>query len=127
MDFGCTASSFHRRTEKHIAADALRRWLSLDWTTAMAKPRGTDGSLLLSLPWTLAALAVSLAPHVQFLPFWITGAFFICAAWRYIIEKRRRPLPSTWFRAALALVCFLGVLATYSSVSGSGRVLLCSQ
>ena len=86
----------------------------------MAKPRGTDGSLLLSLPWTLAALAVSLAPHVQFLPFWITGAFFICAAWRYIIEKRRRPLPSTWFRAALALVCFLGVLATYSSVSGVG-------
>jgi len=25
-----------------------------------------------------------------------------------------------WFRAALALVCFLGVLATYSSVSGVG-------
>jgi transglutaminase-like putative cysteine protease len=87
---------------------------------AMARARGTDGSLLLSLPWTLAALAVSLAPHVVFLPFWITGAFFICAAWRYVIEKRRRPLPSTWFRAALALLCFLGVLATYSSVSGVG-------
>jgi transglutaminase-like putative cysteine protease len=86
----------------------------------MGKPRGTDGSLLLSLPWTLAALAVSLVPHVQFLPLWITGAFFICATWRYIIEKRRRPLPSMWFRAALALVCFLGVLATYSSVSGVG-------
>lgn len=86
----------------------------------MAKPRGTDGSLLVSLPWTLTALAVSLAPHVLFLPFWITGAFFICAAWRYIIEKRRRTLPSIWLRAALALLCFLGVLATYSSVSGVG-------
>ena len=86
----------------------------------MVRPRGTDGSLLASLPWTLVALAVSLAPHVLFLPFWITGAFFVCAGWRYVMEKRRRPLPSTWFRALLALVCFLGVLATYSSVSGVG-------
>ena len=86
----------------------------------MVRPRGTDGSLLASLPWTLVALAVSLAPHVQFLPFWITGAFLVCAGWRYVMEKRRRLLPSTWFRALLALVCFLGVLATYSSVSGVG-------
>ena len=28
--------------------------------------------------------------------------------------------PSTWLRAALALACFLGVLATYSSISGVG-------
>ncbi|NIV17754.1 MAG: DUF3488 domain-containing protein [Woeseiaceae bacterium] len=86
----------------------------------MAKPRGTDGSLLASLPWTLAALAVSLGPHIPFLPVWITAAFFICGAWRYLIERRRRPLPPMWFRAALALVCFLGVLGTYSSISGVG-------
>ncbi|HSG58234.1 MAG TPA: DUF3488 and transglutaminase-like domain-containing protein [Woeseiaceae bacterium] len=86
----------------------------------MAKARGTDGSLLASLPWTLAALAVSIAPHVVFLPPWITAAFFICGAWRYLIEKRRRPLPSIWFRAGLALLCFLGVLATYQSISGVG-------
>lgn len=86
----------------------------------MARPRGTDGSLLPSLPWTLAALAVSLAPHVGFLPVWITAAFFLCGAWRYLIEYRRRSLPSVWFRAALALMCFLGVLATYQSVSGVG-------
>ena len=86
----------------------------------MAKPRGTDGSLLASLPWTLAALLVALIPHVQFLPVWITAAFLICGAWRYFIERRRRSLPSTWLRALLALSCFLGVLATYSSVSGVG-------
>ena len=86
----------------------------------MAKPRGTDGSLLPSLPWTLAAVAFSLLPHMQFLPIWITGAFFFCGAWRYWIEKHRRPLPSTWFRVSLALVCFLGVLATYESISGVG-------
>jgi len=86
----------------------------------MVKPRGTDGSLLASLPWTLAALTISLIPHVPFLPIWITAALLGCAAWRYVIEKRRRVLPSTWLRAGLALGCFLGVLATYSSISGVG-------
>ena len=86
----------------------------------MPRPRGTDGSLLASLPWTLAALAISLIPHVVFLPFWITGAFLVCGAWRYLIERRRRSLPSPWFRAGLALVCFLGVLATYQAISGVG-------
>lgn len=86
----------------------------------MTKPRGTDGSLLSSLPWTLYALVFSLAPHVQFLPWWITTAFLVCAAWRYAIEKRRRPLPSTWIRAFLALLCFLGVFASYGTVSGVG-------
>ena len=86
----------------------------------MAKARGTDGSLLASLPWTLLALAISLAPHVPYLPWWITGAFFVCGLWRFSIEKRRRPIPSTWFRALLALLCFLGVLATYSTISGVG-------
>jgi transglutaminase-like putative cysteine protease len=85
-----------------------------------ARPRGTDGSLLGSLPWTLAALVVSLAPHVPFLPVWITAAFLGCAGWRYYVEKRRRALPSSWLRAALALGCFLGVLGTYSSISGVG-------
>ncbi len=86
----------------------------------MNKPRGTDGSLLASLPWTLSALTISLLPHVPFLPIWISVAFAGCAAWRYVIEKRRRTLPSSWLRAGLALGCFLGVLATYSTISGVG-------
>ena len=86
----------------------------------MAKARGTDGALLSSLPWTLGAITFSLTPHVPFLPFWITGAFIFCGGWRYLIEWRRRPLPSTWLRVLLALVCFLGVLGTYSTISGVG-------
>lgn len=86
----------------------------------MRKPRGTDGSLLASLPWTLSALTISLVPHVPFLPIWIIAAFLGCAAWRYVIERRRGTLPSTWLRGGLALGCFLGVLATYSSISGVG-------
>lgn len=85
-----------------------------------AQPRGTDGSLLASLPWTLGALGLALAPHLPYLPIWITVASLGCAAWRYSIEKRRRLLPSRWVRGGLALACFLGVLVTYSSVSGVG-------
>jgi transglutaminase-like putative cysteine protease len=85
-----------------------------------AQPRGTDGSLLASLPWTLGALLVSLAPHVPYLAVWITVAFIGCAVWRYIIEKQRRMLPSRWIRGGLALLCFLGVFGTYSSISGVG-------
>ena len=86
----------------------------------MSKARGTDGSLLASLPWTLVALAFSLLPHVLFLPFWITGALIACALWRYSIEVRRQSVPPTLVRAALALLCFLGVLGTYRTISGVG-------
>jgi transglutaminase-like putative cysteine protease len=86
----------------------------------MTKPTGTDGSLLASLPWTLAALGFALAPHVQFLPVWITAAFVACAAWRFEIERSRRALPRAGLRVLLALVCFFGVLASYESVSGVG-------
>lgn len=86
----------------------------------MAKRTGTDGSLLASLPWTLAALGFSIAPHAPYLPIWITAAILTCAIWRFEIERRRRALPLAWIRVILALVCFLGVLASYESVSGVG-------
>ena len=86
----------------------------------MARARGTDGSLLASLPWTLLALAFALLPHVPYLPAWITAALLACAIWRYSIEVRRKPVPPALLRASLALACFLGVLYTYSTISGVG-------
>lgn len=86
----------------------------------MARRTGTDGSLLASLPWTLAALTFAIAAHVQYLPLWITVAFLGCAAARWVIEYRRWRLPPTWARIGLALLCFLGVLGSYESVSGVG-------
>jgi transglutaminase-like putative cysteine protease len=76
--------------------------------------------LLASLPWTLAALGFALLAHLPFLPIWIIAAFVLCGAARYVIEHRRLRLPPAWFRAFLALTCFIGVLATYSTVSGVG-------
>ncbi|MDX1516477.1 MAG: DUF3488 and transglutaminase-like domain-containing protein [Woeseiaceae bacterium] len=86
----------------------------------MLKPRGTDGSLLSSLPWTLAALTLTLTPHVPYLPIWVTAAFFACGGIRYVIERRRAALPPALLRAALALGCFLGVLLEYGTISGVG-------
>ena len=86
----------------------------------MKRPRGTDGSLLHSLPWSVAALAVSFAPHIPFVPVWITIIMFASAAWRYAIERRRANLPHPVMRAILALACFLGVFFTYDTISGVG-------
>ena len=86
----------------------------------MSKRSGTDGSLLASLPWTISALAFSVVPHIQFLPMWVTAAFFICSAWRWQVERQRWRLPPAWLRIVLSLMCFIGILISYESVSGVG-------
>ncbi len=85
-----------------------------------ATRKGTDGSLLGSLPWTLLALGVALAPHVLYLPIWITVTCAACAVLRWQIERRRWRLPGPLLRMGLALVCFLGVLGNYETISGVG-------
>ena len=62
----------------------------------MSKRAGTDGSLLASLPWTLAALAFSVLPHIQFLPIWASLAVLTCSAWRWQVERKRWRLPPAW-------------------------------
>lgn len=86
----------------------------------MRRRTGTDGSLLASLPWTLAALVFAVIPHVQFLPAWVIVIFLGCSAWRWQVERRRWRLPPPWVRIVLALFSFIGVLASYESVSGVG-------
>src|SRR5918994_2513905 len=86
----------------------------------MKKRSGTDGSLLASLPWTLAALTFSLIPHVPYMPVWITVSFLACGTGRWLIEKRRLRLPPAWLRVLLALSGFVGVFGSYESVSGVG-------
>lgn len=98
---------------------ACRRWPCTDWMT-MARPRGTDGSLLYSLPWTMAAIGFALLPHVAYLPVWVTAALLLSGAWRYTIEKRRAALLPVLLRAALAFSCFIGVLMTFHTISGVG-------
>lgn len=86
----------------------------------MSRRNGTDGSLLSSLPFTLAALTFAIAPHVQYLPVWVTVTFACCVAGRWYIEKRRWRLPQPWLRIVLAMFCFLAILFSYKNISGVG-------
>jgi transglutaminase-like putative cysteine protease len=86
----------------------------------MRRHNGTDGSLLGSLPWTLAALTFTVLPHLRYLPVWITLIYLACAAGRWQIERKRWHLPAAWIRLVLALCCFIGVLASFDSISGVG-------
>ena len=86
----------------------------------MPRSKGTDGSLLASLPWSMAALGFAVIPHIPYLPPWITAALLICAGGRLFIERKRKRLPPAWVRIVLALICFIGVLATYQNITGVG-------
>ena len=87
----------------------------------MAKRHGTDGSLLRSLPWTVAAVSFAVLPHTPFLPIWVTLVFGSCAGLRLLIERKRWRLPPAWIRLVLAVVSFIGVLGSYNNtISGVG-------
>ena len=86
----------------------------------MAKRVGTDGSLLVSLPWTVFAVSFAILPHVPFLPLWVTLVYASCACGRLIIERRRWRLPPTWLRLVLAVGSFLGIYASLGTISGVG-------
>lgn len=86
----------------------------------MAKRVGTDGSLLVSLPWTVFAVSFAILPHVPFLPLWVTFVYAGCAFGRLVIERRRWRLPPTWLRLVLAVGSFLGIYVTLGTISGVG-------
>lgn len=86
----------------------------------MFKRLGTDGSLLGSLPWTVAAVSFAVLPHVPYLPVWVTLVYGSCAAARLLIEHKRWRLPPTWVRLLLAVVSFAGILSSYLTISGVG-------
>ena len=87
----------------------------------MPKRRGTDGSLLRSLPWTVAAVSFAVLPHTLFLPAWVTLVFASCAGLRLLIERKRWRLPPAWIRLLLAVSSFIGVLSSFNNtISGVG-------
>ncbi len=86
----------------------------------MRADRRSDGRLLDTLPWTLAALGLAVIPHIPALPVWVVLPAFACGLWRWIVELRRWPLPWRGFRIALAFGGFLAVLFAYGGINGVG-------
>ena len=73
---------------------------------------------LRGLPWVVAGLAAALAPHVRFLPAWVTLLFVAAAAWRWAADRRPWSLPPKWLRVAATLAATLAVLGTFRTLNG---------
>ena len=88
--------------------------------------RGQSSSEATRIAWAVAALAISLLPHVGRLPGWVLLLFALASAWRLGAANRGWPLPSTVIRMVITAAGFLLVLATYRTVNGlyAGSALL---
>jgi transglutaminase-like putative cysteine protease len=84
---------------------------------AMVRPERISPGLR-GLPWVVAGLAAALAPHVRFLPAWVTLLFVAAAAWRWAADRRPWSLPPKWLRVAATLAATLAVLGTFRTLNG---------
>ncbi|HKK14151.1 MAG TPA: DUF3488 and transglutaminase-like domain-containing protein, partial [Gammaproteobacteria bacterium] len=66
----------------------------------------------------LAASAVVTAPLSLHIQPWISGAFVLCCAWRWLLSARQRPLPSATVRLTLALAGLAVMFATHGTILG---------
>ncbi|MEK6805147.1 MAG: DUF3488 and transglutaminase-like domain-containing protein [Pseudomonadota bacterium] len=80
-------------------------------------------SVLLRL---LGMLALVVAPHLLRMPLWISLLIVALILWRATAARRNWPLPNSWLRTALTLLCFSGVYASFGRPSGqtAGTALL---
>jgi len=77
-----------------------------------------------ALTWLIFSLILVTLPHLPRLPLWVIPAFFLLLIWRYLITKRRLPLPPQQLKIVLAIVIFIGVLASYASFGRDTSVTL---
>lgn len=78
------------------------------------------------LPWVIAGLTLSVAPHISHITLWTLLIAGIAVSVRVVIEIKRRPLPPKWIRASAAIAALLGVAASYRTLNGidAGTALL---
>ena len=68
--------------------------------------------------WLLAAAALSLAPHVSWLPAWIMGFGFALLGWRSLLLWRGSAPPPRLVLLALAIAAAIGVRAEFDHFFG---------
>ena len=75
----------------------------------------------LSLPVITALMTTVIAvvlPHTLHLPLWVSAAYFILCAWRYLLARRGRLPPPRWLRITLTVAATIGVLLTFGTITG---------
>src|SRR5262245_33719407 len=68
--------------------------------------------------WLLAGLAMVAAPHVERLPWWLTGLVVTLAAWRVYLGYARLPLPGRWLLILVVAGATAGVYFNYRTLFG---------
>lgn len=71
------------------------------------------------LAWLLLGLLLALVPLFAHLQLWVGLAAVALGAWRYLLMRRRLPLPPPWLRVPLVLAGAAGILASHPG--GFGR------
>jgi transglutaminase-like putative cysteine protease len=81
---------------------------------------------LARLGWTIATLALAIAPHARHLPPWALAIALALAIWRLHIAWRGTGLPSRWLRLLLAVGAAITVIGTFHTLNGldAGTALL---
>ena len=68
--------------------------------------------------WLVGAFLLTLAPHVEQFPIWLSIVVILAMVIRSILEIYRLPLPSTLFCALLAICLLAGILLQFSTIFG---------
>lgn len=86
--------------------------LRLLWSTAKLSREGRDTL------WLLAALLVTVAPHLPRLPWWCASGVVLAMAWRAQLAWRDAPLPPRWVTWLALAACLALTWRTHHSLMG---------
>jgi transglutaminase-like putative cysteine protease len=68
--------------------------------------------------WLLVGLAMVAAPHVERLPWWLTGLVITLSAWRIYLGHASLPLPGRWLLILVVIGATAGVYFNYRTIFG---------
>ncbi|HEY0255848.1 MAG TPA: DUF3488 domain-containing protein, partial [Candidatus Methylacidiphilales bacterium] len=68
--------------------------------------------------WLVGAFLLTLAPHIEQFPFWLSMTVVVAMVIRSFLEIYRSPLPSTTFCAIMAICLLIGILLQFSTIFG---------
>ena len=84
----------------------------------MAEPKAAESLPQLPLATLIAACALAVVSHAQWLPVWVSAAAGALLLWRSVIAIGVGALPSRWVLVALTLAITVGVFLWYRTILG---------